>query len=215
MPLFGSSHKNDNKLEKHNRAAEAHGHGYATAQSANIDDTLNQVGGVGVGPGAGGASGPGVAGVGSGHGHGHHNAGMQQPGMQPGMNDPMMQQQQPGMGAGMGGGMGAGNAAGIPPSGTLAGNQQHGGGGAMTGKIEQKVGALVGSNALKAKGMQKEQEAHAIKVQSQELAEAERLEREAGLRRERAVAHGAHPDNRHVGGMGGATGGGVGGGQGF
>ncbi|KAJ7027098.1 hypothetical protein C8F04DRAFT_1123449 [Mycena alexandri] len=200
MPLFGSSHKNDNKLEKHNRAAEAHGHGYATAQSTNIDDTLNQVGGAGVGSGAGGAGagGPGVAGVGS----GHHNAGMQdgmQPGMQPGMNDGMMANQQPGMGAG--------NAA-IPASGHLAANQQHhGGGGAMTGKIEQKVGALVGSNALKAKGMQKEQEAHAIKVQSQELAEAERLEREAGLRRERAVAHGAHPDNRHVGGMGGAAGG--------
>ena len=37
-----------------------------------------------------------------------------------------------------------------------------------------------------------------------ELAEAERLEREAMLRRERAVAHGAHPDNRHLGGQPGA-----------
>ncbi len=45
-------------------------------------------------------------------------------------------------------------------------------------------------------------EARGLKVQSQELAEAERLEHEAGLRRERAVVHGAHPDNRHVGGMG-------------
>ena len=34
-------------------------------------------------------------------------------------------------------------------------------------------------------------EANAYKAQSSELAEAERLEREAMLRRERAVAHGA------------------------
>lgn len=39
------------------------------------------------------------------------------------------------------------------------------------------------------------------------FAEAERLEREAGMRRERAVEHGAHPDLRHVGGTGAGTGG--------
>lgn len=62
-------------------------------------------------------------------------------------------------------------------------------------------------------------EARGLKVQSQELAEAERLEQEAGMRRERAVAHGAHPDNRHVGGIppggaGGMTGAGTGAGTG-
>ncbi|KAJ7160414.1 hypothetical protein C8R46DRAFT_1108014 [Mycena filopes] len=102
------------------------------------------------------------------------------------------------------GGMGMGNAGSIPPAGNLDSGNHHGGGGgkSTTGKIEQKVGALVGSEALKAKGLQKQQEAQGLKIQSQELAEAERLEHEAGLRRERAVAHGAHPDNRHVGGQG-------------
>ncbi|KAI0049235.1 hypothetical protein FA95DRAFT_924891 [Auriscalpium vulgare] len=68
------------------------------------------------------------------------------------------------------------------------------------GKMESAVGALVGSTALQARGQEKEQEAQAIKSQSSEIAEAERLEREAIQRRERAVAHGAHPDNRHLGG---------------
>jgi len=54
---------------------------------------------------------------------------------------------------------------------------------------------------VKAKVMQKEMEAKALKSQSNELAEAERLEQEALARRERAVAHGAHPDNRHLGGI--------------
>jgi len=117
-------------------------------------------------------------------------------------------------GAGTGAGVGVGHHGtgagvghpGIPPAETLSGNQSHSGGGAMTGKIEHAVGSIVGSKSLKAKGIQKEQEARGLKIQSQELAEAERLEHEAGLRRERAVAHGAHPDNRHVGGLGGAAG---------
>lgn len=67
------------------------------------------------------------------------------------------------------------------------------------GGTEEVAGQLVGSRALQAHGAQKEQEANAIKVQSTELAEAERLEREAVLRRETAVAHGAHPDNKHLG----------------
>ncbi|KAE9392576.1 hypothetical protein BT96DRAFT_944539 [Gymnopus androsaceus JB14] len=66
---------------------------------------------------------------------------------------------------------------------------------------EKGVGSMVGSNAVKAKVMQKEMEAKALKSQSNELAEAERLEQEALARRERAVAHGAHPDNRHLGGI--------------
>ncbi|KAF9077371.1 hypothetical protein BDP27DRAFT_1312290 [Rhodocollybia butyracea] len=75
-----------------------------------------------------------------------------------------------------------------------------------TGKVETAIGSVVGSNALKAKGMQKEMEANALKTQSTELAEAERLEKEAMLRRERAVANGAHPHNRHLGGTGGTGG---------
>lgn len=61
----------------------------------------------------------------------------------------------------------------------------------MAGKVEHAVGSLVGSQALKAKGIQKEQEASAFKAQSAEIAEAERLEKEAMLRRERAVQHGS------------------------
>ena len=43
-------------------------------------------------------------------------------------------------------------------------------------------------------------EADALKAQAAELSEAERLEREAISRRERAVAHGAHPELRRLGG---------------
>ena len=60
----------------------------------------------------------------------------------------------------------------------------------LTGKVESALGSLVGSTALKEKGAQKEQEANTIKLQGRELAEAERLEAEALMRRERAVAHG-------------------------
>ncbi|KAI0716679.1 hypothetical protein C8Q76DRAFT_725183 [Earliella scabrosa] len=74
-------------------------------------------------------------------------------------------------------------------------------GGRVAGKAERAVGTLVGSQALKEKGFQKEQEAGAFKMQSAEIAEAERLEKEALMRRERAVAHGAHPENRHLGGL--------------
>ncbi|KAJ3509707.1 hypothetical protein NLJ89_g5073 [Agrocybe chaxingu] len=69
----------------------------------------------------------------------------------------------------------------------------------LTGKVESAIGNLVGSSALKSKGLQKEHEANAVKLQGRELAEAERLEREAMMRRERAVAHGAHPANATLG----------------
>ncbi|KZV72742.1 hypothetical protein PENSPDRAFT_733366 [Peniophora sp. CONT] len=82
----------------------------------------------------------------------------------------------------------------------------HGGGSkAAVGKAESAIGGVIGSSALKNRGLEKEQEANAIKAQSAELAEAERLEREAMLRRERAVAHGAHPENRHLGGQTGTA----------
>ncbi|KAI0074471.1 hypothetical protein K474DRAFT_1532576 [Panus rudis PR-1116 ss-1] len=96
----------------------------------------------------------------------------------------------------------------VPPAAHInAGNQHHPSGGAgtrMAGKMEHAVGTMVGSQALKTKGIQKEQEAQAFKMQSAEIAEAERLEREATLRRERAVQHGAHPQNKQLGGGVGA-----------
>ena len=90
-----------------------------------------------------------------------------------------------------GGVSGPGNAPNIPP--TSAVSHGSGGGGSgqrLTGKVESALGSLVGSTALKEKGAQKEQEANTIKLQGRELAEAERLEAEALMRRERAVAHG-------------------------
>jgi hypothetical protein len=88
----------------------------------------------------------------------------------------------------------------IPPSAALGAGKQGNGQHEMTGKVEHAIGSMIGSKSLKAKGIQKEQEAQAFKVQGSELAEAERLEREALMRRERAVAHGAHPDHKHLGG---------------
>ncbi|KAK7462754.1 hypothetical protein VKT23_007339 [Stygiomarasmius scandens] len=97
-----------------------------------------------------------------------------------------------------------GGPAGIPPTHALNAGQATAGehtGGSMTGKVEKTIGTMVGSRSLKEKGMMKEQEAQSLKMQSAELAEAERLEREALMRRERAVAHGAHPDMKHLGGV--------------
>ncbi|KAF8162475.1 hypothetical protein K438DRAFT_1775908 [Mycena galopus ATCC 62051] len=181
MPLFGSS-ANDNKLQKRNDFNDA---GYSTGTGTGVggvNDTYgtamndpNMGGGMGSGMG-GGMSEPGMGNsttMGGRH-HGMHNDGM----------------------------MATSNTArALAPAWEWA-NQTHSGGGAMTGKIEHAVGSIIGSKSLKAKGIQKEQEARGLKIQSQELAEAERLEQEAGMRRERAVAHGAHPDNRHVGGHG-------------
>jgi len=110
------------------------------------------------------------------------------------------------------GAAGVGHHTNVPPTGALNDSQQTRGGTGqrLTGKVESAIGSMVGSNALKAKGLQKEQEANAMKIQGAELAEAERLEREAMLRRERAVSHGAHPDNKALGagimGPGGAAG---------
>ncbi|TFY65759.1 hypothetical protein EVG20_g5330 [Dentipellis fragilis] len=92
----------------------------------------------------------------------------------------------------------------VPPTGHLnqgTGQNTHPGR-SMEGKIEHAVGTLVGSKAFQARGAEKDEEAKAFKMQGQELAEAEQLEREAMMRRERAVGQGAHPDNRHLGGPG-------------
>lgn len=49
-------------------------------------------------------------------------------------------------------------------------------------------------------------EAQALKVQAAELGQAETLETEANTRRERAVAHGAHPHHLNGPGVAGAGG---------
>ncbi|KIM46730.1 hypothetical protein M413DRAFT_422079 [Hebeloma cylindrosporum] len=71
----------------------------------------------------------------------------------------------------------------------------------LTGKFQSALGSLVGSDSLKAKGLQKEQEANSAKQKRQDLAEAEaeRLEDEALMGRERAVGHGAHPVESSLG----------------
>ncbi|KAH8113901.1 hypothetical protein DFH11DRAFT_282139 [Phellopilus nigrolimitatus] len=115
-----------------------------------------------------------------------------------------------------GNGPGAAQSA-MPPRTDRAGNPIHpgttgrgtsGGGGTQrfAGKVEHAVGSAIGSQNLKAKGLAKEQESTALKAQAAELSEAERLESSALARRERAVAHGAHPQYRHLGGRDPETG---------
>jgi len=59
------------------------------------------------------------------------------------------------------------------------------------GKIENTIGKILRSHSLRQKGESKIEKANAIEVQHGELIEAQRLEQEAMLRRERANAHGA------------------------
>lgn len=86
--------------------------------------------------------------------------------------------------------------------GTARGAATSGGGSAkaLEGKIEKGLGSLVGSTTLKAKGMEKEREAEMLKIQAAELEHAEGLESQARQARERAVASGADPHHRHLGG---------------
>lgn len=60
----------------------------------------------------------------------------------------------------------------------------------MAGKVERVLGTVMCSRSLKNKGMEKERAAQAHQSQRAEIAEAEKLEQEALVRRERAVAHG-------------------------
>ncbi|KIP08497.1 hypothetical protein PHLGIDRAFT_127001 [Phlebiopsis gigantea 11061_1 CR5-6] len=62
------------------------------------------------------------------------------------------------------------------------------------------AGAMVGSAALREQAMMRDREAQNFQAQSKELAEAERLEQQAREHRERAVAQGAHPMNKNLGG---------------
>lgn len=120
-----------------------------------------------------------------------------------------------GPGAGATGGTGATGATGLgasaahqpmAPQTDMHGNAVHPGnhgtgGQKLEGKLQVAVGTMIGSQSLKAKGHAKEQEAVALNAQAAELSEAERHEQAALARRERAVAHGAHPDLRHLGGQ--------------
>ncbi|KAJ3573365.1 hypothetical protein NP233_g2463 [Leucocoprinus birnbaumii] len=150
---------------------------YATGDTTNPDYLPPNVSGTGYG--TGGTQRPGATGI-----HGYEGHGFNEP---PPSTNPMgtAGMQQPT----------------VPPSGTLNNEYQSHGGKSqrITGKIESAIGTAIGSDTLKAKGLQKEREANAMKVQGRELAEAERLEREAIMRRDRAVAHGAHPANKDLG----------------
>ncbi|EPS95648.1 hypothetical protein FOMPIDRAFT_1043500 [Fomitopsis schrenkii] len=75
----------------------------------------------------------------------------------------------------------------------------HGHHGGVVDRAEQHVENAVGARAVHNQVGDKEQEVKAIKAQSAELAEAERLEREAKMHRDRAVSGGAHPDNQRLG----------------
>jgi len=70
----------------------------------------------------------------------------------------------------------------------------------MKGKAQQLAGMVLSSQSMKAKGLAKEQEAVALRHQGENLEQAERHEAEARLARERAVAHGAHPEHGELGG---------------
>ncbi|KAJ3987885.1 hypothetical protein F5890DRAFT_1471959 [Lentinula detonsa] len=193
MPLFGG-HKHD---KKHNTLHKDEQLATGTGAAGGLNNST---------AGSGAYAAESNVPPSGGHSAHHHHQGMnnQQQGYpnQTNANDygNSGMNTQPGMGGTGNNGYNdhSGNQPNIPPSSHL--NASGGTGHSTTGKVEKAIGSAVGSNALKAKGMQKELEANALKTQSSELAEAERLEKEALLRRERAVAHGAHPDNRHLGG---------------
>jgi len=98
-----------------------------------------------------------------------------------------------GAGVGAGAGTGASTRPGIATGGTAAEK-------AFVGKLEHAAGTALCSSTLRAKGIEKEREAQALKVQAAELRQAEGLEAEAEARRQRAVAHGAHPQHLNAGG---------------
>ncbi|KAI0812266.1 hypothetical protein BC629DRAFT_1589056 [Irpex lacteus] len=58
----------------------------------------------------------------------------------------------------------------------------------------------VGAASLREQAMVHDREAQNLQAQSKELAEAEALEQKAREHRERAVAQGAHPQDKHLGG---------------
>ncbi|KAL0568869.1 hypothetical protein V5O48_013110 [Marasmius crinis-equi] len=80
---------------------------------------------------------------------------------------------------------GIGIGAGPPPLPHSSGGRTGIGSSSMAGKAQRVVGELIGSHTMRDKGARKEREA----MEGMELAEAERLEREAAVHRERAKVH--------------------------
>lgn len=74
----------------------------------------------------------------------------------------------------------------------------------IVGKVEIAVGKALHSNSLLVKGETKLEQAQSIRAQHSELTEAERLEQEAKLARDRAGQHGAAAHG-HAGAGGGLT----------
>jgi hypothetical protein len=58
---------------------------------------------------------------------------------------------------------------------------------ALSGKVEHAIGSMLGNNRKRAAGLRKEQEAIAANASAAEIAEAERLERDADLMRNEAA----------------------------
>ncbi|WRT68237.1 uncharacterized protein IL334_005213 [Kwoniella shivajii] len=65
------------------------------------------------------------------------------------------------------------------------------------GKKEQTIGKVLHSTSMKEKGATHLAQADHMHMQASELSEAERLEHEAGMRRQRAVGLGADPTHAH------------------
>jgi len=205
MPLFGSKHNNHkdvNNMETTTGGGRHHlnpDNGVGNNYSTGATGTGMGVGGNQTYPASQQGQGMMTGQQGYGHeglGHGHGATGA----TGYGLNDETAYG-----GGGVGGGIGGmgQTSGGIPATGAVNHSADTTGSGGtgqrITGKVESAIGSMVGSNALKAKGLQKEQEANAVKLQGRELAEAERLERESMMRRERAVGHGAHPANSQLG----------------
>lgn len=96
----------------------------------------------------------------------------------------------PGVG-GVGGGMASHN---MPPD-FREGKRME-----RSGQLEHAFGTILSSQTMKAKGAAKEAEGRQMKLQAQEIGRAQGFEQEAQLSRERALAHGAHPDHAMSGG---------------
>ena len=78
----------------------------------------------------------------------------------------------------------------VAPVEHLSSGQRTGKASSTSGKMERIAGTVLCNQTLKAKGIQKEQAAQAHAAQRAEIMEAERLEQEASIRRQRAVDHG-------------------------
>ena len=78
----------------------------------------------------------------------------------------------------------------MAPVSHFSSGRARGSGSSMTGKMERALGTMLCSRSLKNKGLEKERAAQAQQSQRAEILQAEKLEQEALVRRERAVAHG-------------------------